>query len=107
AFVSIAAASFVAAQMWFTPQRAVYDLPESTTHMVFSINVITVAALVYLLATFTHVRAVAAQRDAAANADRVEYLANTDALTGLSNRRPLMDKLEDLSQSENQEYCVG
>lgn len=106
-FVSLAAVTFVVCQLAFSADEAPYEMAPETLTLLFSVNAVITAALMYVLAAFAHMRAASAGRLAAASAARAEYLANTDALTGLSNRRPVMEHLEVLGKNEKAQYCVA
>lgn len=73
----------------------------------FSFNVLGTGILIYFLAAVAHLRGKAAQAEARASTAKAEYLANTDALTGLMNRRPIMLEFERLDGMESGAYCVG
>jgi diguanylate cyclase (GGDEF)-like protein len=106
-FVCLAAATFVYSQTMFPASEASYDMNSDVLALLFSVNAVLTAGLMYVLAALAHLRATSAGRVAAASAERAEYLANTDALTGLSNRRPVMEHLEVLSANPATPYCVG
>jgi len=106
-FVLLAAAAFLYCQLWVSVESTFYSMPESVLSVLFSINAVTTAALMYVLAAFAHTRARAASALAARSAARAEYLANTDALTGLANRRPIMEHLEVLGERHENKYCVA
>jgi diguanylate cyclase (GGDEF)-like protein len=61
---------------------------------VFSINAVLTVILVFALAGLFYERTNQAKAAAALSAATAEYLATTDVLTGLSNRRPLIESLE-------------
>lgn len=106
-FVLLAAGTFVYSQTMFPSSSAPYEMDSDVLALLFSVNAVVTAGLMYVLAALAHLRATAAGRKAAASAQRAEYLANTDALTGLSNRRPVMEHLELLSASPTTHYSVG
>jgi diguanylate cyclase (GGDEF)-like protein len=54
-----------------------------------------------------HERSHVAQRVAHQAAARAEYLANTDALTGLANRRPVTTELDALARPGSAPYCLA
>jgi len=106
-FVILAAVAFVYCQTMLPSSTAQYDMNSDVLAMLFSVNAVMTAGLMYVLAALAHMRAASAGRVAAASAERAEYLANTDPLTGLSNRRPIMERLERLSASAASVYCVA
>lgn len=110
-FVLLAALTFLYCQWWAelngSPFDITYDFPDSVLSLLFSINAVITAALMYMLAAVAHTRARTARAMAAEAAARAEFLANTDALTGLSNRRPVMEHLEILGRADETQYCVA
>lgn len=80
---------------------------EETRTVLFSLNVVITGAVLYGLATIAHLRGKGADAEAHAATARAEYLANTDALTGLMNRRPVMQEFERLDALESGSYSVG
>jgi diguanylate cyclase (GGDEF)-like protein len=93
AFVILAAGSFVACQVLFPAANATIQLSTATLSAIMSVSAVVTALLVYLLAALAHYKAGQSRSHAVASAARAQYLANTDMLTGLANRRPIMDKL--------------
>ncbi|MEX0914193.1 MAG: GGDEF domain-containing protein [Demequina sp.] len=106
-FVSMAAGAFLYSQLWVRIDHTLYAMPDNVLSVLFSVNAVTTAALMYVLAAFAHTRARAASALAERSAARAEYLANTDPLTGLSNRRPVMEHLELLGERHETRYCVA
>jgi diguanylate cyclase (GGDEF)-like protein len=106
-FVAVAAAVFLFAQLYLPASQASYPLPVGVMQAMLSFNAVLTLALMYVLAAFSYFRAEQARSEAAESAARAEYLANTDALTGLANRRPVMERLDQLSNAERGRFCVA
>ncbi|NYI40691.1 GGDEF domain-containing protein [Demequina lutea] len=92
-FILGAAVTFIVCQTVLSPgpERSV---PVEKLTIVFSINAVLTLVLVSALAGLFYQRTNQAKAAAARSAATAEYLANTDVLTGLSNRRPLIEALE-------------
>ncbi|WP_062303441.1 GGDEF domain-containing protein [Demequina subtropica] len=73
----------------------------------FAINAVGTATLMFILSVVAHHRARAARAEAERLAAHAEFLANTDPLTGLANRRPVTARLEELAAAEGHAYCVA
>lgn len=99
--------TFLACQVSMPASRAPYDMPRSVLNTMFSLAAVVTAGLLFVLAALTHHRAEQARALAAESAQRAEYLANTDALTGLSTRRPVLARLDALAAPGGAPYCVG
>ena len=80
------------------------SLAPETARLVFSVNAGAAGLLVALLAAVEHSRRRVSAADDQRATDRAQFLANTDPLTGLANRRPVMDELERISAEGG--YCV-
>jgi len=88
------------------PERGVgYAFSDDLYGVLFSINASITLLLMFLLAAASHYGALQARSEAADAAELAESLANTDQLTGLANRRPVLRLLEELSASAP--YVVG
>lgn len=107
AFVLLAAGAFVACQVLFSAASASIEMPAGTLAAIMSVNAVVTALLVYLLAAVAHYRAGQNRSHAVAHAARAQYLANTDMLTGLANRRPIMDRLHRESARGVGGFCVA
>ena len=92
-FILLAAGTFIACQTLATT-TAQRHLSVSALAVMFSINAVVTALLVYALSGLAYHRANRAREHAAVAAARAEMMANTDVLTGLVNRRPIMGTLE-------------
>ena len=103
----VALAVFLVAQFTLPSSTAMVEMADVILNTMFSINALLVASMLFILAAYSHYRAEKAQEEASESAARAEYLANTDALTGLATRRPVMERLEVLSQAGSQEYCLA
>jgi diguanylate cyclase (GGDEF)-like protein len=104
AFSLTGAAAFVYCQFALQPTSAELSLSPDAARLIFSINAGAAGVLVAVLAAVEHSRRRVSAADARRAANRAQFLANTDPLTGLANRRPVMDELERIS-AEN-DYCV-
>lgn len=92
-FIAVAAVTFIVCQTVLSPGPE-RPIPIESLTIMFSINAVLTAMLVFALAGMSYQRTNRAKDAAARSAAIAEYLANTDALTGLSNRRPLIEELE-------------
>lgn len=103
-FILMAAATFIVCQTMLSPgpERPV---PVESLTIMFSINAVLTTVLVFALAGMSYQRTNQARAAAAQLAATAEYLANTDALTGLANRRPLIEALE--ARSREGDYVVA
>jgi len=96
------AAAFVFCQFGLDARSA--ELSPGTARGIFSVNAGAAGLLVAVLAAVEHSRRRVSATDARRATNRAQFLANTDPLTGLANRRPVMDELERVS--EEGDYCV-
>lgn len=103
-FMASAAVTFIVCQTVLSPgpERPV---PVESLTVMFSINAVLTAILVFALSGMSYQRTNRAKQEAARSAATAEYLANTDALTGLSNRRPVIEALE--ARSREGGYVVA
>ncbi len=92
-FLVVAAVAFIVCQTVLSP-GPVRPVPVEKLAVMFSINAVLTVALVFALAGLFHQRTSRAKAAAATSAATAAYLANTDVLTGLSNRRPAIESLE-------------
>lgn len=92
-FVGLAAVLFVVYQFAFPATAAPVPLPAGLRSVLMSFSSVVTACFVYLLAAISYYRAGQTRLHVSARAERAAHLANTDALTGLPNRRPLIDAL--------------
>lgn len=107
AYVGAAAAAFVVCQVALPAAGTRFEIDSSTRAWIFSFNAVMAMAMLFTLAALTHFRTRESRIEAARNAERAEYLANTDALTGLSNRRPILEVLDHESSRGVGNYCVA
>ncbi|WP_061963666.1 GGDEF domain-containing protein [Demequina aurantiaca] len=107
AYLGVAATAFVVCQVALPATGGRYVIDGSTLTWMFSINAVLAMTLLFTLAALAHFRARESRAQAAESAERAEYLANTDALTGLSNRRPILEVLERVSSRSVGKYCVA
>ena len=96
AYLVVAVCAFFYCQMVAPERGDGYTFPDSANGVLFSVNATITLLLMYTLAAVSHYGAMRARAEANQAAARAEYLANTDALTGLANRRPVMRRLDDL-----------
>jgi len=92
-FILTAAVTFIFCQTILSPSPE-RPIPVGSLSIMFSINAVLTAILVFALSGMSYQRADRARAEAARSAAAAEYLANTDYLTGLSNRRPIIEALE-------------
>lgn len=98
-YVAIAIVSFIYCQL-IGPSRGLgYAFPDEAYAAMFSVNATLTLLLIVLLGAASHYGALRARSEAAGAAQRAEFLANTDELTGLANRRPVLKRLEQLSST--------
>lgn len=103
-FIVVAAVTFIVCQTILSPgpERAI---PVESLTLIFSINAVLTALLVFALAGMSYQRTNHARKAADRSTAIAEYLANTDVLTGLSNRRPVIESLE--ARSLEGDYVVA
>ncbi|MDE0572499.1 GGDEF domain-containing protein [Demequina sp. B12] len=106
-WMGVSLTAFLVCQLGMPASRAVYELPRFVLNAMFSIAALVTATLLFTFAALAHFRAEHARKLAAQSAQRAEYLANTDALTGLATRRPVLTQLEELATPGGQSYCVA
>lgn len=106
-FIAVAAGIFIFVQFFIGDELGPPQFSSNTRSILFSFNVVGTGALLYGLAAIAHLRGREAQAEARAATARAEYLANTDALTGLMNRRPVMLEFGRLDRIETALFCVG
>jgi len=105
AYLVVAVAAFFYCQLVVPVHGVGYAFGDGTVDVLFPINAAVSLGLVYVLAAVNHYRAAAARAAADAATEKAEHLANTDALTGLANRRPVLERLETLAGAND--YCVA
>ena len=103
----VALFAFLGSQFLLPVANAVVQMPDVLLTALFSVNALLTASMLFILAGVSHFRAERARNAAAELAAKAEYLANTDALTGLANRRPLMERLDALSAPGRAEYSLA
>jgi diguanylate cyclase (GGDEF)-like protein len=106
-YLVVAPSAFVYCQVFLGPDQARFHVSSNLRNTLFSFNAITAGLLVYSLAVVAHQRAHIAQGIAKDATETARYLANTDALTGLVNRRPVMLELDRLAQPDGGRYCLA
>ncbi len=99
--------AFGAVQAFSTPETAWYHFPPHVLRVLFTINAVAAATLVYVFAGVVQARAERAQQLATLALKHAGDLAETDALTGLANRRPALAQLDELSQPGRRRYCLA
>lgn len=107
AFAAVALGAFLVAQFTLPAATAAATLPPTVLAAMLSLNTLLVSSMLFILAGYTHVRAERARAAADQSAARAEYLANTDALTGLATRRPVLERLHALSVQTEEIYCLA
>ncbi len=106
-FIVIASAGFAVCQFVFDPALTPYKFPADVESVLFSVNAAALGLMMVMLAALAHVRSGVAQAQARASASHAELLANTDLLTGLANRRPVVEELARLSRAGGGRYSVA
>ena len=99
AYVAVAIGAFFYCQLLVPETGVAESFSARANGIMFSINASVTVLLVYLLAAASHAGAARARAQADGAAARAEFLANTDELTGLSNRRPVLKRLEKVSST--------
>lgn len=95
---------FLYCQFGLEPTSAALSLSPASARLMFSLNAGAAGLLVAVLAAVEHSRRRVYAADASLATSRAQFLANTDPLTGLANRRPVMNELERMSAEGD--YCV-
>lgn len=106
-FVAVSASAFLYSQLLAPAVGPSWTRGELELGRMFAVNAVGTATLMFVLSVVAHHRAAASQLEAAQHAARAEYLANTDMLTGLENRRPITARLEQVASDEGSSYCVA
>ncbi len=103
-FSLMGAAIFAYCQFGLAPTSEALSLSPAAARFLFSLNAGATGLVVAVLAAVEHSRRRVSAADARRATNRAQFLANTDPLTGLANRRPVMDELE--RTSAEGDYCV-
>ncbi|WP_084124379.1 diguanylate cyclase [Demequina sp. NBRC 110054] len=98
---------FVFCQFALPDQVDRFGVTPEQRSVLFTANAIFTALATTIVSLATHTRASTAWRAVAASSARSEHLANTDELTGLPNRRPILELLDSLSAPGAGAYCVA
>ncbi|WP_159449087.1 GGDEF domain-containing protein [Demequina sp. NBRC 110055] len=106
-WVVITLAAFLVCQFLLPATGLFYAMPTVLLHTLFSINAVLTAFILFMGAALAHYRVEQARAMAADAAERAELLANTDELTGLATRRPVLDSLERLSRANGADFCLA
>lgn len=106
-WVVVTLAAFLVCQFLLPAGGGIYAMPTVLLHALFSINAVLTAFVLYMGAALSHYRVEQARAVAAEAAKRAEALANTDALTGLSTRRPVIERLDSLAGPDGADYCLA
>lgn len=107
ASIVVAASVFLLCQVTMPLSRALVALPEPMITFLFTVNAGLTAVVISVIAVATHLRAAHSSQAAADATARAEYLAATDPLTGLPNRRPVTETLEALASVGSGSYCLA
>jgi diguanylate cyclase (GGDEF)-like protein len=99
--------TFAGVQAFATPETAWYPLPVGVAQALFTINAVSAATLLYLFAGAVQSRSERAEQLATLALKHAGDLAETDALTGLANRRPALARLDELSRLGRRKYCLA
>lgn len=92
-FIALAWVGFGVAQVGIG-QFPAAPLSAELSGILFSFNAVVTAMTVFALSALSYYRTDQARAEAARQAAKAEYLANTDELTGLVNRRPITERLD-------------
>ena len=98
-YVIVAIGAFCYCQLVVPENGKGVSLPPSESGVLFSINATITLLMMYTLAAVAYYSSARLRAQAEGATARAEYLANTDELTGLPNRRPVLRRLEQLSTS--------
>ena len=105
AYLVVAVCAFFYCQLVVPEHGEAFSFSDSANGVLFSVNATLTLLLIYALAAISYYTAARVRAAADGAAARAEYLANTDELTGLSNRRPVVRRLDELSVSTR--YAVA
>ncbi|MFV0285992.1 MAG: GGDEF domain-containing protein [Demequina sp.] len=103
----VALIAFLLCQVVLPADGAIYAMPDALLQTLFSINALLTAFILFMAAALAHYRVEQARALADLNARRAEFLANTDALTGLATRRPVLDRLAVLASPDGEDFCLA
>ncbi len=106
-WVTVTLAAFLVCQFILPSDGALYSMPPVLLQTLFSINAVLTAFILFMGAALSHYRVEQARAVAAEAAERAERIANTDLLTGLATRRPVLDRLVELSSPDGDDYCLA
>ncbi|MCJ7826782.1 MAG: GGDEF domain-containing protein [Demequinaceae bacterium] len=106
-FLAVATGVFIFCQFFTEYELGPSSFASHTRSLLFSLNAVGTGVIIYGLAAIAHLRGREAQAEARASTARAEYLANTDALTGLMNRRPIMLEFERMDSLESGSFCIA
>ncbi|WP_159449593.1 GGDEF domain-containing protein [Demequina sp. NBRC 110057] len=105
--LAVALAAFLACQVGMPAGGALYAMPAALLQTLFSINALLTAFILFMAAALAHHRVEQARALADLSARRAEFLANTDALTGLATRRPVLERLATLAHHDGADFCLA
>ncbi len=94
-------------ELAFTPDRARAPLNSEAAMALASFHRVLLAGSLLALAAVLHRRSVVSARIAEGAVQHIEALASTDPLTGISNRRPIMDLVSRASRDHEREFVVA
>jgi len=104
-YVAIAIGAFCYCQLVVSETGTGVDIPPVRSGVLFSANATITLLMMYTLSAVAYYSAARLRAQADAATARAEYLANTDELTGLPNRRPILKRLSQLSTTTS--YAVA
>src|SRR5690606_37050478 len=94
-------------QLLFTNGRALSPLNESATMILANSNMVIALSAMFMLAVLAQRKSVIQGRLAQGLFHHARQLAGTDQLTGLPNRRPMVDYLEDAAADFDTEFVIA
>ena len=104
-YVVVAIGAFCYSQLVVPGTGRGFAFPPSESGLLFSVNAMITLLMMYTLAAVSYYSSSRLRAQADRATARAEYLANTDELTGLPNRRPVLRRLEQLSTTV--QYAVA
>ena len=103
----ILAGAVLFCEIVFPPESGWHQLSHEKTELFATFNRSFLAFGLLVLGGILHRRSIVAQRLIEGTAEHARKLAATDTLTGLYNRRPLMEDLRELSRDHRHDFAIG